>query len=149
MKVRIKKLHEDARIPVYSTQGAACFDLFALIEPDSEINRVHLSKPVLFRTGLSVEVPDGHVMMIFSRSGHGFKNNIRLSNCVGIIDSDYRGEISVKLASDDPDNKPFRVDDGDRIAQALILPVERVEFIVSDELSDTARGEGGFGSTGA
>jgi dUTP pyrophosphatase len=88
-------------------------------------------------------------MLIFSRSGHGFKNNIRLSNCTGVIDSDYRGEVQVKLASDDPDGAVFSVAHGDRIAQAMVLPIEQVSFEEVTELSTTERGEGGFGSTGS
>lgn len=153
MKIKIKKLHPDAVAPQYATIGSACFDLVAI-----EVNGAFLlgsncydGRPVVCGTGLAVEIPPGHVMMIFSRSGHGFKEDTRLANCVGIIDSDYRGEIKVKLTCDRPDEGdtlPFFVRPGDRIAQAMVLPVEQVSFELVDELGDTERGTGGFGSTG-
>lgn len=99
------------------------------------------------RTGWAFEVPTGHVMMIYSRSGHGFQHNVRLANCVGVIDSDYRGEVAVKLAQDSGGDKVvFRR--GERIAQAMIIPVEQVEFQEVNELSETVRGNAGYGSTG-
>lgn len=153
MKVKIKKLHPDAIVPTYGTSGAACFDLYAIEDADmSSLLPSDCQMPVefygacTFRTGLAFEVPEGHVMQVYSRSGHGFKHGVRLSNCTGIIDSDYRGELMVKLHNDGDD--PFMVKKGDRIAQAMIVPVNQVSFDVVDELSDTDRGEGGFGSTG-
>lgn len=143
MPVKLKKLDSGAHMPAYVTPGAACFDIRALdegyIDDIGHVNHI-------FRTGLAFEVPVGHVMLVFSRSGHGFNNDVRLANCVGVIDSDYRGEIKVKLTAD-PDGL-LKVARGDRVAQAMILPVERVEFEWADELSDTERGVGGFGSTG-
>lgn len=145
MKVKIKKLHPDAIVPTYGTSGAACFDLYAIeVHPCGHV--VSDGVPITFRTGLAFEVPQGHVMMVYSRSGHGFKHGVRLSNCTGIIDSDYRGELMVKLHNDS--DEPFMVNKGDRIAQAMIVPVNQVSFDVVDELSDTERGEGRFGSTG-
>lgn len=149
MKVKIKKLHPAAIVPTYGTSGAACFDLYALdVNGYKHLGR-HIDEyePVLCRTGLAFEVPEGHVMMVYSRSGHGFKYDTRLSNCVGVIDSDYRGEIMVKLTYDGAEDGPF-IEPGDRIAQAMIVPVNQVSFDVVDELSDTDRGEVGFGSTG-
>lgn len=148
MKLNVKALHPDAIVPKYGTDGSACFDLHALITDVSKEACVFPVKPVVIRTGLAFEIPDGHVMLIFSRSGHGFKNDIRLANSVGVIDSDYRGEVLVKLTSDNPHGSRFDVKHGDRIAQAMIVPVERVELVQVDELSSTERGEGGFGSTG-
>lgn len=90
-------------------------------------------------------------MLVFSRSGHGFKHDIRLANCTGIIDATFRGEVMVKLTCDAPDDDaspPYKVNPGDRIAQAMIIPVERVAFTVVDELSETERGAGGLGSSG-
>lgn len=142
MKLRIKKLADGARLPVYATEGAACLDLSSI---DSMV--VGAGAAHTFRTGLAVEVPVGHVMLVFSRSGHGFKHGVRLANCVGVIDSDYRGELMVRLANDGL--LPLKIEAGDRIAQAMILPVPGISQIeVIDELSSTARGEGGFGSTG-
>lgn len=144
MDVRIKKLDSTAKTPIYATYGSACFDLHAVLTSPVLIS-THF--PVVIGTGLSFEIPKGHVMLVFSRSGHGFNNDVRLSNCVGVIDSDYRGEVKVKLVQDHV-SSGLLVSPGDRIAQALIMPIDRVEFDVVDDLSATDRGEGGFGSTG-
>lgn len=142
VQVKIKKLDERAIIPQYQSEGAACFDLHAI-----EDGLVHVNGT--FRTGLAMEIPEGYVMLVFSRSGHGFSKDIRLANCVGVIDSDYRGEIKVKLTNDNfrPYIRTMDVQVGDRIAQGMILPIPKVEFVEGD-LSDTKRGSGGFGSTG-
>lgn len=145
MKVKIKKLHPDAIIPKYATEGAACFDLHAIATNEREL--VIPGAPVVFQTGLAFEIPDGHAMFIFSRSGHGFNFDIRLSNCVGVIDADYKGQVKVKMTADGNDCLPVK--DGDRIAQAMILPVPKVEFEEVQELTETERGQGGFGSTGS
>lgn len=142
MKVKVKKTHPDAIVPQYATEGAACFDLHAL--EGGEVGACSAGVPI--RTGLSFEIPPGHVMRVYSRSGHGFKQGIRLANSVGLIDSDYRGEVMVKLRNDSV--LRFDYQPGDRIAQALIEPIDRAEFEVVDELSETERGTGGFGSTG-
>jgi dUTP pyrophosphatase len=144
MLIKVKKLIPEAIIPKYVTPGAACFDLHAI---GSAI--VYADRSATFRTGLSFEIPAGSVMLIFSRSGHGFKNNVRLANCTGVIDSDYRGEVQVKLTNDDGAGAAFSVVDGDRIAQAMVLPIEQVTFEEVTALSTTERGEGGFGSTGS
>lgn len=152
MQLKVKKLHPDAIIPTYGTPGAACFDLYAL-DADG-YSKVHVvvdeGHPVVCRTGLAFEIPDGYVMMVYSRSGHGFKHNTRLANCVGIVDSDYTGEVMVKLTCDiDPgDAAPFSVKRGDRIAQAMLVPVNQVTFEEVEELKSTERGTKGFGSTG-
>lgn len=142
--MKIKKLHPAAVVPTYGTEGSACFDLYA-VQPEAEIRVVDTAT---VRTGLAFEVPQGFVMLVFSRSGHGFKNDVRLANCVGVIDSDYRGELMVKLTNDNPSDC-LAVHPGDRIAQAMLLPVSQTYFEVVDELSSTDRGAGGFGSTGA
>jgi dUTP pyrophosphatase len=146
MKLKIKRLDERAIIPKFATDGAACFDLHAI---DGDVFESHPTdaKAAIFRTGLAFEIPPGYVMNVYSRSGHGFKDAMRLSNCVGVIDSDYRGEIKVALRVDGESRTLVRT--GDRIAQAMIvaLPVVQIEEV--DELSDTARGASGFGSTGA
>jgi dUTP pyrophosphatase len=146
MKLRILKLHPDAKAPTYATEGAACFDLHALDE-----GRPHPRDPhaAVFRTGLAFEVPDGHTMLIYSRSGQGFKDAIRLSNCTGIIDADYRGEVQVALRYDGEDElRCPKVRVGDRIAQAMLVPIPRVTFEVAEQLSLTERGANGFGSSG-
>lgn len=156
MKLPIKLTHPNAKPPVYSSAGAACFDLHAATVNGAEHlgSNVTNGYPVTCDTGLSVEIPTGWAMLIFSRSGQGFNYDTRLANCVGVIDSDYRGTIKVKLTCDDPDDGletkvPLYVKPGDRIAQAMLVPVEKVEFIQTDDLSDTERGANGFGSTGA
>lgn len=144
MQIKIKKCRECAVIPQYATAGAACFDLCAVLD---ERVVVCSTDPKIIPTGLQFEIPVGYVMMVYSRSGHGFNDDVRLANCVGVIDSDYRGELMVKLSVDDIDGG-FRVCNGDRIAQAMIIPVNQVRFEEVDTLSDTVRGDGGFGSTG-
>ena len=147
MKLNIKKLHPAATIPEYASEGAACFDLRCI-----KGGTVQARSSELFHTGLAFEVPEGWVMHVYSRSGHGFKNGLRLVNCVGIIDSDYRGEVMVKLTCDlnaSSDNEPpYYIHPGDRIAQAMIVPVLKCSFEEVAELSDTVRGTGGLGSTG-
>lgn len=151
MKLKIKKLHPDAVVPQYQTAGAACFDLHALAEGGMPFGYeglpVEFFEGSTFRTGLSVEIPAGHAMLIYSRSGHGFRSDTRLANAVGVLDSDYRGEVLVRLFNDGAE--PFIVHKGDRIAQAMLVPIPRVEFEVVEELTTTERGTGGFGSTGA
>lgn len=141
LQVRVKANDPRAKLPVYATPGAACFDLASIQD-----GWVAGGKTMIFRTGLQFEVPEGHVMLVFSRSGHGFKSDVRLANCVGVIDSDYRGEVMVKLTNDGVYG--MGVKEGDRIAQAMIVPFQQAAFVAVDGLSETERGEGGFGSTG-
>lgn len=143
IELKVKRLHPDARLPTYGSDGAACFDICSL--SDGYLDDI-AHPTAIFRTGLAFEVPEGWALLIYSRSGHGFKSNIRLANCVGVIDSDYRGEVMVKLTVDDFGR--MIVNPGDRIAQAMLVPVPRTVFHEVDELSETARGTGGFGSTG-
>lgn len=140
MIINIKKLNPDAKVPTYGTDGAACFDLYA-----TNYGLVPRNSSYTFNTGLAFEIPQNHVMLIFSRSGDGFKHGVRLSNCVGVVDSDYRGEVKVKLHADE---ELKIVTKGGRVAQAVVLPVETVFFKEVEELGDTERGDGGFGSTG-
>lgn len=148
MNLQFKKLLTAATKPQYATKGAACFDLHAVLEGDHLQHglSVYPDKSEVIRTGLAFEVPQGHVMLIFSRSGHGFKNGVRLSNAVGVIDSDYRGEVKVALHNDS--DLTFKVAHGDRIAQAMVIPVPVVTLEEVEELSATGRGTGGLGSTG-
>lgn len=145
MEVKVKRLTATAKIPTYATDGSGCFDLYADTVTEVEW-RTDCWVTEVVSTGLALEVPENHVMLIFSRSGDGFKRDVRLSNCVGVIDSDYRGDIAVKLRNDSSSH--LAVKPGDRIAQGLILPIERISFLEVDELSGTERGGGGFGSTG-
>lgn len=152
VQLKIKRLHPQAVLPRYATDGAACFDLCAMIAL-SDLPHGHmmpaLGAPVVVRTGLSFEVPPGHVMLVFSRSGQGFNADVRLANAVGVIDADYRGEVLVKLTRDPSAAEPLVIRHGDRIAQAMIVPLPAVAMVEVDELGATARGAGGFGSTGA
>ena len=140
--INVKKLNPEAKLPTYGSTGAACFDLYCLSG-----GVVRSGSPVAFPTGLAFEIPEDHVMLLYSRSGHGFNHGVRLANCTGIIDSDYRGELAVKLTCDSTLNS-FTVEAGDRIAQAMIIPVTRCHFQQVEELASTVRGSGGFGSTG-
>lgn len=144
MKVNIKKLHHNAIIPNYATDGSAAFDLYAATAENSDIIDFYDDKEwaAEFGTGLAFEVPEGHVMLVFSRSGHGFNYGASLVNSVGVIDSDYRGEVKVKLDALIPATVGYR------IAQAIILPIPRITFQETDELTTTERGTNGFGSTG-
>lgn len=141
MILKIKKLSDNVKIPAYQSAGAACFDIHS-----SSDGVVAPCESKVFDTGLVFEIPTGYALLIYSRSGHGFKDDVRLANCVGVIDSDYRGEVKVKLTNDGP--HLFTVDKGDRIAQAMLVAVPKVELLEVEELSDTVRGDGGFGSTG-
>jgi len=141
--LKFKKLNELAKLPRYATEGAACFDMSASIE---EPVFILPGQSKTISTGLAAEVPNDCVMLLFSRSGHGFIHNIRMSNCVGVIDSDYRGEIKASIYNDS--HEMFTVEPGERIVQAMIVFTPQVAIELVSELSSTERGEGGFGSTG-
>lgn len=145
MKVKIKQLTETAIIPQYQTNGAAAIDLHADLPGKKYILVGSVSE--LIPTGLSMSIPNGYVGVIVPRSSLGHKKAIILGNGTGIIDSDYRGPIMVSLY-----NRGFnckeKIEPGDRIAQMLFMPVQQVAFQEVDELDETERGEGGFGSTG-
>ena len=145
--LRVKRTHERAQLPTYGTEGAACFDL-AAVGLGMHTTTVMPGQARTFRTGLAFVIPEGWAMLIFSRSGHGFKQDVRLANCVGVIDSDYRGEVHVRLTAD-RHGQGIGVREGDRIAQAMLVRAGRWYFAEVDELPQTARGAGGFGSTGA
>lgn len=138
---KIKKVHPDAVIPKYATEGSACFDLHSI-----ENQVISSDRHAAIRTGLSFEIPEGYAMLVFPRSGNAAKHRVNLMNCVGVIDSDYRGEVMALINNESKGD--FIVRAGDRIAQAAILQVPMVQLMVVDELSDTQRGAGGFGSTG-
>lgn len=144
MRVKIHRLAVEAKTPIYATDGAACFDLHAVTDI---LLTVPAGGSCDIATGLAFEIPPGYCMRIYSRSGHGFRHGVRLANCVGIIDSDYRGEVRVKLANDS--TRSMHIFPGDRVAQAEIAPVLRVAFDEVETLSETTRGDAGFGSTGA
>lgn len=142
--IEIKKLDSRAILPVYSTIGSAGADLFACIDKSVEI-KPHTS--AMIGTGVSLAIPETLVGLVFARSGLACKKGIAPRNKVGVIDSDYRGEIIVALYNQS--EKSFTVNSGDRIAQIVFMPYYQANFALVDELSDTVRGEDGFGSTGS
>lgn len=144
--LRIKRLDPRASLPEYATDGAACFDLRAMLPEGTEALYLTPGHVVCIHTGLAFEVPVNWRMDVFSRSSHG-KVAVALANSVGKIDSDYRGELMILLHNTGKDT--FVVRHGDRIAQAELNPVYRMRFELVEQLSETARGAGGFGSTGA
>ena len=142
-EVKIKKLDERATIPSYGSEYAAGFDLYAILDNDTTIKS---HETVLIKTGLSMEIPVGYAGMIFARSGLATKKGLAPANKVGVVDSDYRGEVMVALHNHS--NEDQTISNGERIAQMVIMPFYKAEFTVVEELSDTERGAGGFGSTG-
>ena len=141
MKVRIKS--ESGNLPFYETEGSAGMDLKAYIEEPVTLKP---GQRKLIPTGLSIELPVGYEAQIRARSGLAIKKGIGLVNGIGTIDSDYRGEIKVILINWGEED--FVIENGDRIAQMVIAKYERVEWEVTDDLSETERGSGGFGHTG-
>lgn len=142
MEVKIKKLHEDAVIPKYAKPGDAGMDLTAVSMKIDEYGNI------CYGTGLAFEIPEGYVGLVFPRSSN-CKKGIILTNCVGVIDSGYRGEVSFKfkeIALGNFSKVTYKV--GDRIGQIIIMPYPRIEFIEVEELSETERGTNGYGSTG-
>ena len=145
INLKVKRLTDTAKLPTYAHDGDACFDIYSdgVTSRDSDYVTGHLRET--HSTGLSFEIPTGYAMMIYSRSGMGFNHDVRLANCVGVIDSGYRAEVNIKLTCD---GIASRYGKGDRIAQAMLIPVPVVTFEEVTELSDSERGEGGFGSSG-
>ena len=143
MKIEIKKLKENAKIPTRGSEYAAGYDLYACIEESVTI-MPHTTEKI--GTGLAVAVPNGYFGAIFARSGLAAKEGIRPANCVGVADSDYRGEYMVALHNDT--DAPKTIAPQERIAQLVIMPFLEAEFVEKYELSETERGAGGFGSTG-
>ena len=140
--VKIKKLNENAIIPTYGSPYSAGADLYSAM--DDTIIAPHST--VLIKTGLALELPVGFAGLIYARSGLATKRGLAPANKVGVIDCDYRGEIMVALHNHSSESR--RVEKGERIAQLVIAPYFTADFNEVDELSDTVRGEGGFGSTG-
>lgn len=143
MKVKIKKLTDKAIIPTYGSLGSAGGDLYSA--ENSPIT-VAPNQTVLIGTGIAVEIPDGYVGLVYARSGLATKSGLAPANKVGVIDSDYRGEIKVALYNHSTEVRTVGV--GERIAQMVIAPYLKVEYEEVEDLTDTTRGAGGFGSTG-
>lgn len=143
-KLKIKKLREGATIPKRATEGSAGMDLYACIDTPVTIKPGDLA---LIPTGIAIELPCAeYVAYIFARSGLGIKHGICLSNGVGVVDSDYRGEVCVGLCN--VSSKEYTIEPNERVAQMVISPVSLMPVEEAQELSDTERGAGGFGSTG-
>lgn len=141
MILKIKSI--GGKVPEYATEGSAGMDLAAhLAEPLT----LEPGERVLVPTGICIELPKGYEAQVRARSGLAVKHGIGLVNGIGTVDSDYRGELRVPMIN--WGNEPFTINDGDRIAQMVIAKYEKAEIIRADELSDTERGEGGFGHTG-
>ena len=143
-KINFKKLDERAIVPTYGSEFSAGADLYAVLDNDLTIES---GKTVLIHTYLSMEIPEGYGGFIFARSGLATKKGLAPANKVGVIDADYRGEIMVALHNHSSENQV--ISNGERIAQLVLLPFLSCEFIECEELSETVRGQGGFGSTGS
>ena len=141
--IKFKKLRPLAQEPKHGSAAAAGYDLYSAVEGLMVINP---HQTVKMSTGLAMELPEGTFGAIFARSGLATKQGLRPANCVGVIDSDYRGEIIVAVHNDS--DTPQVIEEGDRIAQLVLLPYIPMEFTEVEELNETDRGEGGFGSTG-
>ena len=142
-QICVKKLNENAVIPTYGSAEAAGADLYACLESAVTILP---GETFWVGTGLSIEIPKGYAGLVFARSSMGVKRGLAPANKVGVIDSDYRGEVRVVLLNHS--SQPQTIQPGERVAQLLITPVLTPGFVEVEELTDTLRGEGGFGSTG-
>ena len=141
--VKVKKLTELAVLPTYGSEFSAGADLYAAVESDIQIAP---GETVAIPTGLSLEIPEGFAGLIYARSGIASKRGLAPANKVGVVDSDYRGEVMVALHNHSAVAQT--IENGARIAQLVIAPYVVADFVLSDELDDTERGAGGFGSTG-
>ena len=141
--LRIKKLRYNAQMPTYGSEFAAGADMYAAID---EAVTIEPNETKLIPTGLAFEIPEGYAGFVYARSGLASKRGLAPANKVGVIDADYRGEVMVALHNHGTEAQT--VEAGERIAQMIIAPFVTVNYVFSDELDDTVRGEGGFGSTG-
>ena len=141
--LKIKKLVPGAKLPVYGSENAAGADLYALSDHDI---RIGTRETAVVHTGLAAEIPQGYVGLIFARSGLATKKGLSPANKVGVIDSDYRGELRVPMIN--LSDESYTVQPGERVAQLCIAPVWQAAFVPAQTLRETDRGTGGFGSTG-
>lgn len=144
MNIKFKKLHKDAVTPVFSSEGAAGADLTAISE---EFGLTVTGLIVTYDTGVAVEIPKGYVGLLFPRSSVSTKTTLTLGNSVGVIDSDYRGSIQFKFR-DVARGPGKKYQAGEKIGQLVIVPIPVISFTEVDELTNTQRGDGAFGSTG-
>jgi dUTP pyrophosphatase len=142
--LRIKKLRPDAAVPTYGSPFSAGADLYACL--DGPVT-AEPGETIVIPTGLSFEIPENHAGLVFARSGLATKRGLAPANKVGVIDSDYRGEVLVSILNHSPETRTIAP--GERIAQLVITPVVTCDFVEAETLSDTVRGGGGFGSTGS
>ncbi len=143
MQMRVKKLNPKAKLPTYGTNQSAGADLYVCME---EPVTIAPGDTAFLSTGIAIAVPEGYAGLVFARSGLGCKRGLAPANKVGVIDSDYRGEVRVALHNHSGQSQT--VEDGERIAQLVVVPVLAPELVETEELDDTERGAGGFGSTG-
>ena len=143
VKVNIKKLNENATVPTYGSQFSAGADLYACNEEPIVI-KPH--QTVLVKTGIALEIPEGYAGLIYARSGIATKRGLAPANKVGVVDSDYRGEVMVALHNHSDIDAV--IEDNERIAQLVITPYVTADFVLADTLDESERGTGGFGSTG-
>ena len=143
MEINVKLLTETAQLPTRGSEYAAGYDLYADIPQAIKIGP-HMTDKIA--TGLAMEIPEGYFGAIFARSGLATKESLRPANCVGVIDADYRGPVMVALHNDSETER--EITPGERIAQLVVMPFLPVTFHPAQELGDTERGAGGFGSTG-
>lgn len=146
MQVHIKLLNNTATVPTFGSADAAGCDLYANLAAENGSVTIAPGTTYLVRTGVAMEIPKGYAGFIYARSGLASKRGLRPANCVGVVDSDYRGEIMVALYNDSQVEQT--INHGERVAQMVIGPYLRPEFVTVDELDDTDRGAGGFGHTG-
>lgn len=143
MEVKVKKLNKNAILPAYQTEHAAAMDIHACIDEPMPVRPL---ERFMVPTGLAFEIPEGYEMQIRARSGLSIKHGITMVNGVGTIDADYRGELSILMVN--LSQRAFVIEPDMRIAQLLVQKYEKISWQLTDKLSETDRGEGGFGSTG-
>lgn len=146
MIAKIKKIHDDARIPTRATDYSAGYDLYAYIQNDNNKIVIEPGETAKIGTGIKIQPPNRYFCAIFARSGLATKNGIRPANCVGVCDEDYTGEYIVALHNDS--SKSVIINNKDRVAQVVFLPYQDIKFVEVEDLDITKRGNGGFGSTG-
>lgn len=144
MQINVKKLKKDAKLPYFGSEFAAGADLCACME---EAVTIASGETCLIPTGLAMEIPEGYAGLIYARSGLASKKGLAPANKVGVVDADYRGELLVALHNHS--SAAQTVEPGERVAQLVVTPFLKAEYVETEELSDTVRGTGGFGSTGS
>lgn len=146
LQIETKILNPNATLPTQATEGSAGYDLYACLPEGVDAIEIG-NQPTFIKTGIAMAIPEGYFGGVYARSGLSCKHGVRPCNCVGVIDSDYRGEIMVCLRNDTP-NATYTIYHKDRIAQLIIQPYPKTELKMVFELTETGRGEGGYGSTG-